>query len=212
MKLGTLTITAPKPSGVTITGTIISWDKDENAEIRLYDTTGEDALTDAQIRDDMRNKYGENAIAGYEGTCKTIGNGDKPNQYRQRFTISDVKVEAGTYKLAIFKPKRNDNDPYVVTVMDVPVGTGDVDLTESINMWLYGDVNYDGRINAVDVAQLQKRNVGMPTVIKDDKTVYSIHQFIAADISGDGKLNAIDVAQLQKRNVGMPSKLDNLTR
>ena len=208
--LGKLTITEAVQDKFTISGTITSWDKDENAEIKLYDTTGEDALTDAQIRDDMRNNNGAKAIADYNGNCEEAVAGDKSGQYKQTFTISNVK--AGTYKLAIFKEKRDGKDPYVVTVMDITVTDTALNIEEDINMWLYGDVNYDGRINSVDVAQIRKRNVGMSSVIKNDQTIYSIHQLIAADCNNDGKYNAIDVAQLQKRNVGMSSSFDKFIR
>ena len=92
--------------------------------------------------------------------------------------------------------------------MDVTVTDGTLSITEDINMWLYGDVNYNGKINAGDTSQIQKRLAGLTSDIKDENT----HQLIAADINGNGKINAGDVSQIQKKLAGLTSSFEDFTR
>jgi hypothetical protein len=57
-----------------------------------------------------------------------------------------------------------------------------------------GDTNFDGKINGIDVANVQKHIVGRITLTDIN--------FTAADTNGDGKINGIDVANVQKHIVG----------
>lgn len=204
-KLGTMTIKDPAAKAFDITGTIVSWDE-ADAEIKLYDTTGEDALDDAAIRTDMRDNNGAKAIVDYSGKIETTV--EKAGKYEQTFKISGV--EAGTYKLAIFKAKRNGSDPYVVTVMDVTIADDTLSIEENINMWLYGDVNYDGKINARDATQVLRYAANKSSVIVDDSTTYGIHQILASDIIVDNKLNARDATQILRKAANKSFPLDNL--
>ena len=204
-KLGAMTIKDPAAEAFDITGTIVSWDDVNNAEIKLY-ATGEDALDDDAIRTDMRDNNGAKAIADYSGNAKEAVAGDKSGQYKQDFTISGVK--AGTYKLAIFKGVRvkgSAKDAYVVTVVDVTVADKPVDIKNSIDMWLYGDVNFDGIINAMDVTQLLKKSGKRKDSVIDDN---NIHQMLAADSNDDGIINAIDVTQILKKSARRDSTYD----
>ena len=154
----------------------------------------------------MRNKNGANAIADYSGNAKEAVAGEKSGQYKQSFTISGVK--AGTYKLAIFKGVRvkgSAKDAYVVTVVDVTVADKPVDIKNSIDMWLYGDVNFDGIINAMDVTQLLKKSGKRKDSVIDDN---NIHQMLAADSNDDGIINAIDVTQILKKSARRDSTYD----
>ena len=200
-KLGTMTIKDPAAKAFDITGTIVSWDE-ADAEIKLYDTTGEDALDDAAIRTDMRDNNGAKAIVDYSGKIETTV--EKAGKYEQTFKISGV--EAGTYKLAIFKAKRNGSDPYVVTVMDVTIADDTLSIEENINMWLYGDVNNDGAVNGIDGLNIQRKYVGLPSVINDANE----YQCLAADVNGDGAINGIDGLNVQRKYTGLTSIFDRI--
>lgn len=205
--LGTMTIKDPAAEAFDITGTIVSWDDVNNAEIKLY-ATGEDALDDDAIRTDIRDNNGASAIADYSGNAKEAVAGDKSGQYKQDFTISGV--EAGTYKLAIFKAKRNGSDPYVVTVMDVTVADGPLSITEDINMWLYGDVNYDGRINTMDATQVLRRGTrDNSSIIPNDNTDY---RFIAGDVVVNGNINTQDAVRVLKKATDKTYVFEGFTR
>ena len=206
-KVGTMTIKDPAAEAFDITGTIVSWDNVNNAEIKLY-ATGEDALDDDAIRTDMRDNNGASAIADYSGNAKEAVAGDKSGQYKQDFTISGVK--AGTYKLAIFKAKRNGSDPYVVTVMDVTVTDGTLSIKEDINMWLYGDVNYDGRINTMDATQVLRRGTrDNSSIIPNDNTDY---RFIAGDVVVNGNINTQDAVRVFKKATDKTYVFEGFTR
>lgn len=58
----------------------------------------------------------------------------------------------------------------------------------------YGDVNSDGKINALDVLKIQKHTIGAALLTGDS--------LVAADVNQDGKINALDVLKVQKYIVG----------
>lgn len=59
---------------------------------------------------------------------------------------------------------------------------------------LYGDVNNDGKINALDVLKIQKHIIGVSLLTGDS--------VLAADANRDDKISALDVLKVQKYIVG----------
>ncbi len=55
---------------------------------------------------------------------------------------------------------------------------------------IYGDVNCDGKINAIDISKLQKHILKISTISGISLT--------SADASGDSRVNAIDISRIQK--------------
>ena len=55
---------------------------------------------------------------------------------------------------------------------------------------LYGDVNGDGKISIVDLAQVQKHLLEI--------SKHSGHFFTAADVNKDNKISILDLARIQK--------------
>ena len=66
--------------------------------------------------------------------------------------------------------------------------------TTSFNVVVKGDASGDGKVNALDLLQIQKSILGQKSL----SGVYSQ----AADPSGDGKVNALDLLQIQKNILG----------
>ena len=60
---------------------------------------------------------------------------------------------------------------------------------------LYGDVNGDSRISAMDLLQIQKHLLKMITL----KDAYAL----AADVNKDGRISAMDLLQVQKHLLKM---------
>lgn len=58
----------------------------------------------------------------------------------------------------------------------------------------YGDVNNDGKVNAVDAQLVLKASVGKANLTDKQKKT--------ADMNADGKVNAVDAQQILKRSVG----------
>ena len=58
-----------------------------------------------------------------------------------------------------------------------------------------GDPSGDGKVNALDLLQVQKTIIGEKKI---DGAYYK-----AADVSRDGKVNALDLLQIQKNILGL---------
>lgn len=91
-------ITVPvKPKGVTVSGTVTSWNDTDNAEYLLYD----DSTSDADIKAEWKTGTYTNALA-----YTPVKGGITPNadgkRHDQTFTFDTVA--AGEYKLVIVKP------------------------------------------------------------------------------------------------------------
>ena len=68
----------------------------------------------------------------------------------------------------------------------------DLEDTQKMNfsIVLYGDVNGDGKISIVDLAQVQKHLLEIAK--------HSGHFFTAADVNKDNKISILDLARIQK--------------
>lgn len=66
--------------------------------------------------------------------------------------------------------------------------------TTSAKVVIKGDTSGDGKINALDLLQVQKSILGSYDLTKE--------QTSASDTSGDGKINALDLLQMQKSILG----------
>lgn len=66
--------------------------------------------------------------------------------------------------------------------------------TVSLTTIIYGDTSGDGKINALDLLQIQKNILGTSTLSQAKK--------IAADVSHDNKVNALDLLKVQKNILG----------
>ena len=111
----------------------------------------------------------------------------------QSFSFEAVK--AGEYKLAIFKPGKYVPKIVTVTITDEAVELG------SVKLWLYGDVNCDGKVRAGDATQIYK-------YVAKTRT-FTENELLAADITGDGKVRAGDATQIYKYVAKMASMFDN---
>ena len=59
---------------------------------------------------------------------------------------------------------------------------------------LYGDINGDGKINAIDLLKIQKH------ILKD--SLLSGAQLESSDVNKDGVINAVDLLKIQKHILG----------
>lgn len=67
--------------------------------------------------------------------------------------------------------------------------------TEEFNIVVKGDTSGDGKVNALDLLQVQKNILGLYNM--------SGAYLLAGDTSGDGKINALDLLQVQKQILGL---------
>ncbi len=115
-------------------------------------------------------------------------------------TVKDV-VESD-----MFSGKVETINGTAISSLDTLVGTGDkfttTDGTE-YTIVVYGDVDGDGRINALDALQVERSNVNMVTL--DDV------QREAADVKNDARVNSLDSLAIKRYVVGLSeSVIDTL--
>lgn len=183
------TFTYTKAAGVTVSGTAVSWNNTDNAVYLLYDSS----TSDADIKADMKLASPEKALS-YTATKGGITQNADGTRSNQEFSFSTV--EAGTYKLAIFKPGK-----YVPKIMTIAVADTNVALGE-VKLWLFGDVTYDGRIRTGDATQILK-------YIAKTRT-FTDEEFLAADITQDGNIRTGDATQIKRYIAKANSQFDSM--
>lgn len=178
-------------SGLTVSGTAVSWNDKDNAEYYLYPTT----MSDADIRAQWKTG---GTVSDYThiGTKDTISSMTVDGKAMQSQIFSFDSVPAGDYKLVIFKPEK-----YVPKIVEITVESTALDLGQ-LKLWLYGDVNYDGKVKAGDATQILKYT--------SYKRTFSEEEMLAADVNNDGKIKAGDATQILKYTSYKASAFDNI--
>ncbi len=114
------------------------------------------------------------------------------------FDGSVIPAGSGTLTIINFTPTYEDVE---VCASDIVISDTNGDEIESntpdcidVQSILYGDVNFDGEINIVDVVQIVNfvLNVNQPTDL----------QFLVSDINNDGILNILDIIQVVGQILG----------
>ena len=172
LKLEEVPYSPTSVSGLTVSGTAVSWNDTNDALYYLYPSTMEDAAIKAEWKS-----------GSYTGTaCTSKGTPTASGkQFEQTFTFDTVA--AGDYKLAIFKP-----DKYVPKIVSITVGTTDYTCGQ-LKLWLYGDVNYDGAVKTIDITMARQYFKGNLTLTDE--------QIAVMDMNGDGAIKVIDITILR---------------
>ena len=191
LKLEEMPYSPTSVSGLTVSGTAVGWNDKDNAEYYLYPTT----MSDADIRAQWK-KGG--AVTGYTytGTGGTISDVTVDGKAMKSQSFSFSTVPAGDYKLVIFKAEK-----YVPKIVPITVDSTDHDCGQ-LKLWLYGDVNYDGKVKAGDATQILKYT--------SYKRTFSEEEMLAADVNNDGKIKAGDATQILKYTSYKASAFDNI--
>ena len=124
-----------------------------------------------------------NSSASFTGTGSIdIGSGEKT------ITI-EVTAENGNVRKYNLTIKRDNNVTANQGGSNNSGGGNPLDTTHR------GDLNGDGKINALDIIFVQRLIVGMDPLTDEKKAL--------ADINGDGKVNALDIIFIQRHIVGL---------
>ena len=185
LKLEKMPYSPTSVSGLTVSGTAVSWNATNDALYYLYPSTTEDA--------DIKAEWKSGSYTGTACTSKGTPTASG-KQFEQTFSFDTVA--AGNYKLVIFKPGK-----YVPKIVPITVGTTDYDCGQ-LKLWLYGDVNYDGKVKAGDATQILKYT--------SYKRTFSEEEMLAADVNNDGKIKAGDATQILKYTSYKASAFDNI--
>lgn len=171
--------------GVTVSGTVTSWNGEDNAIYLLY--TAE--IDDAVIKTNIKTGQPEKALS-YTATKENIAQNAK--QYTQNYAFTGIPE--GTYKLAIFKP-----GGYATYIESITVGSES--LEKNVQLSLLGDVNTDGVITAGDLTTLARH-------IAKIQSISSQEALQSADVTGDGSISAGDLTKLARYIAKIISSLE----
>ena len=183
LTLTNVTLSAPeRPTGVTVSGTAMSWNDTNDALYYLYPSTMEDTA----IKAEWKSGSYTGTVCTSKGTPTASG-----KQFEQTFQFDTVA--AGSYKLVIFKPGK-----YVPKIVPINVSTTDYDCGQ-LKLWLYGDVNYDGAVKTIDITMARQYFKGNLTLTDE--------QIAVMDMNGDGAIKVIDITILRQYFKGNISEI-----
>lgn len=122
-------------------------------------------------------------------------------------SIADVLSQFTNTEVKVFKA---DGETEITDYENTKVATGIIlcaysggAVTDQLTLVLKCDINGDGKVNAVDKAQINAYFLG-------NKTLEGAYK-LACDITGDGKINAIDKAQINAYFLGNKNIYDGLS-
>ncbi len=116
------------------------------------------------------------------------------------YTFKDVT--AGEYTVRASKTKHATRD-YVLTV-------GNQNVTQDVEIWLYGDVTGDGLINSTDVMQMNRKATNMTSVFSQAANQdYRLKVANVSAITGaDTLVNNTDIMQINRKISNQTSIID----
>ena len=163
---------------------------------------------DAAIRGAWQEgTWASSADVLYTGTKAAVSAASVDGKTMQTQSFSFAGVAAGSYKLAVFKPGK-----YCPEIVPVTVSAA-LDLG-TVKLWLYGDVTYDGAVNASDVLQMNRHISAMSSVFDAGTAREKADRLAASNVTlvtaGDGDVNASDVLQMNRYISAMSSAFDKL--
>lgn len=172
-------------TGVTVSGTAVSWNNSDDALYYLYPTT----MSDADIRAQWKTS---GTVIGYShiGTKGGMTQNADGKRYDQAFNFSEIPE--GTYKLVIFKPGK-----YVPKIVEITVSTSDYSCGEQ-KLWLYGDVNYNGIADDSDATQIIRYAALKTSVFNNGDEATKADRLLAADVNSSGVVDDSDATQIAR--------------
>ena len=175
------------PSGVTVSGTAVSWNGTDDAVYLLYSS----GTSDDAIKNEWKTGTYTTALAYTAAKGGMTQNADG-KRYNQTFSFQDVTP--GQYKLAIFKPGK-----YVPKIVPFTVESTAINLGEQ-KLWLYGDVTYDGAVTGTDASQVLRytklANSIFSTGTEQDKADRREAANVTNPKNGDSEITSTDASQI----------------
>lgn len=107
--------------------------------------------------------------------------------------VSEIEGISGKDTVSVVDSKGNNYTGIVKTGIKIKV-TNREGTTELV-LVVKGDTSGDGKVNSLDILQVQKDILGVKMLTGN--------AFQAADTSGDGKINSLDILQIQKDILGI---------
>ena len=192
------------PDTYTVSGTVYTWDNTDSntTRVRLYESTTSEADIKSDIQHDMTGESDTKKYK-YDATVLVPEKVGNTNKYTQSFEFTGVAN--GEYKLAAWRPAYDISKKhyaYVVRITDVTVNGADVTVDENATkLWLYGDINGDGTIDAGDATNILAYIIKKSSLIDEDNKAIG-------DVNDDGTIDAGDATNVLAYIIGKSSIID----
>lgn len=109
-------------------------------------------------------------------------------------------VPAGTYTL---KVEKKGHAPWTESIT-----VGDGNVTKDVTVYLWGDVNRDGKVTAADAQEIQRNAAKLSSAY--DTEPNKSYWILRADVNRDGKVTAADAQEIQRNAAKLSSAIDSL--
>lgn len=156
--------------GVTVSGTVTSWNNMNDTVIRIYPAT----MQTNDIKKDIKSESPNLGKAISLDSAITTN----AKRFDQKYSVTGVSN--GEYVIAVYKPK---HAVYITSNLSITGNT-----VQNIELYLLGDVTGDGKVNTTDVSRLFAHARGIK--------VLTGYQLACGDVTEDGKTNTTDVSRL----------------
>ena len=111
-------------------------------------------------------------------------------------------VLPGTYTMKVMKTKHATRE-YTITV-------GTEALIQDVEIWLYGDVNRDGKVDNKDSTQINRYSVNKASIFGSGSEEDKAYRLIVANINNDLKVDNKDSTQINRYSVNKSSIFNTL--
>lgn len=149
--------------GVTVSGTVTSWNNMNDTVIRIYPAT----MQTNDIKKDIKSESPNLGKAISLDSAITTN----AKRFDQKYSVTGVAN--GEYVIAVYKPK---HAVYITSNLSITGNT-----VQNIELYLLGDVNKSGSVNATDAMLTLRNGKSFNGYLKD-----------IADVNGNGSVNATD--------------------
>lgn len=162
-------VTAVKEGTVIITGTLESENKTVELTVNVHEKKEEQTIELIDIKED-------------NGKLSKIGEKVKVGEFREKIRLSD------NLEMIIKDAKEKElaEDSYITTNTQVQIRTKEEkEVVQEYTCLIYGDVNCDGKISALDYTLIKNH-------IMDVQKVTDYNAKLAADVDGNNRISALD--------------------
>ncbi len=193
-------------SSTTVEYKIYNYTPEKGDYLLLYTPDFESHTVDIDTGEDTFTVSG--TVTAFGDTAKDITvellGADTKTVTGNSGTYAFENVEAGTYTLRVSKSKH--------AVREYEVTVADSDVTQNLAIWLYGDVNCDGIVNAGDTLQINRKIANMSSVF--NQTADADYRFKVANVTNlvmnDIIINATDILQINRKVANLSSVFDKI--
>ena len=109
-------------------------------------------------------------------------------------------VSAGTYTLKVMK---KGHAPWTESIT-----VGSTAVAKDVTVYLWGDVNRDGKVTAADAQEIQRNAAKLSSAY--DTEPNKSYWILRADVNRDGKVTAADAQEIQRNAAKLSSAIDSL--